>query len=108
LTVSVLVCDSISCGQICSCSSSAPQLVLVLVREFFVLVAVVFERRGLDHPPNSQLGRGVVVVGRSHSDIVSTATGQEESPNFDMYVARSQGSDSERRRRAGRRQEVVG
>ena len=106
MTVSVLVHDSISCGQICSCSSSAPQL--VLVREFFVLVAVVIERQGLDHLPNSQLGRGVVVVGRRHSDIVSTATGQEEFPNFDMYVARSQGSDSEQRRRAGRRQEVVG
>ena len=62
----------------------------MLEQDFLVLVAEVFERRDLDHPPNSQLGRGVVVVDRRHSDIVSTATGQGDLPNFGVHVARSQ------------------
>lgn len=79
------------------------------VQELVVLVAEVFERRELDHPPSLRLGREVVVVGRMHWDIVSTATGQEEDlPNFGMDVDRSQGQDFERRGRAGRQCEVVG
>jgi hypothetical protein len=81
----------------------------MLAQEVVVPVAEVFERQELDHPPSSQLGREVVVVGRMHSDIESTATGQEEDlPNFGMHADRTQGQDFGRRRRAGRQCEVVG
>ena len=60
----------------------------MLEQDLSVLVAEVFERRDLDHPPNSRPGQGVAVVDRRHSDIVSTATGQGDLPNFGTHVAR--------------------
>jgi hypothetical protein len=64
--------------------------------------AEAFESRELNRPPNCQLEGAGLDVDR-HSDIVSTATGQEDPQNIDTYDDQYLAQGFERRKARIRR-----